>query len=429
MIRSFIFSVISLFLFISVNYTQSFDSWVVGSTQDISSTPQAGLVLAGGGTDNDNAMSWMLQRADGGDVVILRTSGTDGYNDYFMNQLGVTVNSVETIRINNSSGSADPYVLEKVGQAELLFFAGGDQTTYYDYWQGTLLQDTINYLINNKQITVGGTSAGMMILGEYQYVPQSLGVLSSEALSDPFHQYMDTIYRNQFLNHPIMGNTINDSHFDNDGRAGRLTAFLARMTVEDDIQSKGIAANEVTAICIDENNIAHVYGDHPTYDDYAYFVKARCPEGASSPENCEPGQALHWVNDSMALQVYKVPGTPSGSFTFDLNNWTSGNGGSWEYWFSNQGTLNQVAGSNEMCDLVGVKNKKMHSVSVYPNPAKDYIVVENNKKIPYRIFDGSGKLIYEGKDNQLSIQSWDKGCYTLQFFYESKSYRLNWIKE
>ena len=43
----------------------------------------------GGATENDNAMRWFLNLADGGDVVVLRTSGSDGYNDYMFNQLGV----------------------------------------------------------------------------------------------------------------------------------------------------------------------------------------------------------------------------------------------------------------------------------------------------------------------------------------------------
>ena len=36
-------------------------------------------------------MQWFLQRAGGGDVLILRVSGSDGYQDYFYNELGVDV--------------------------------------------------------------------------------------------------------------------------------------------------------------------------------------------------------------------------------------------------------------------------------------------------------------------------------------------------
>ena len=36
----------------------------------------------GGASENDAAMAWFLERAGGGDVLVLRASGSDGYNDY-----------------------------------------------------------------------------------------------------------------------------------------------------------------------------------------------------------------------------------------------------------------------------------------------------------------------------------------------------------
>ena len=59
----------------------------------------------GGATEDDNAMKWFLEQANGGDVLILRTSGSDGYNQYFYSQLGISVNSVETIVFDNASAS------------------------------------------------------------------------------------------------------------------------------------------------------------------------------------------------------------------------------------------------------------------------------------------------------------------------------------
>jgi hypothetical protein len=52
-------------------------------TTDVTVTVQKGTVLMGGASENDNAMRWFLERAGGGDVLVLRTSGEDGYNDYF----------------------------------------------------------------------------------------------------------------------------------------------------------------------------------------------------------------------------------------------------------------------------------------------------------------------------------------------------------
>ena len=60
-------------------YSQGYTNWIVGDTADVQpGTVQPGTVLAGGGGDNDTAMQWMLSRAGGGDVVVIRASGSDG---------------------------------------------------------------------------------------------------------------------------------------------------------------------------------------------------------------------------------------------------------------------------------------------------------------------------------------------------------------
>ncbi|MBW4361373.1 hypothetical protein [Flavobacterium taihuense] len=69
----------ALFVFcfgISVQ-SQTYTSWKVGSTTDVSSTTTGGMCLMGGGTDNDDAIKWMLQKSGGGDVVVLRSAVTD----------------------------------------------------------------------------------------------------------------------------------------------------------------------------------------------------------------------------------------------------------------------------------------------------------------------------------------------------------------
>ncbi len=84
----------------------------------------------GGGTDNDDAIKWMFQKAGGGDVVVLRSAGTDGYNTYMYSELGVPVNSVETIIIDTRGKASIAAIATKIRNAEALFIAGGDQATY-----------------------------------------------------------------------------------------------------------------------------------------------------------------------------------------------------------------------------------------------------------------------------------------------------------
>ena len=78
-----------------------YTSWITGDEGNSMAQPSPGVVLMGGASEHDEAMKWFLEQANGGDVVVIRASGSDGYNDYMFSDLGVTVNSVETIRFDN----------------------------------------------------------------------------------------------------------------------------------------------------------------------------------------------------------------------------------------------------------------------------------------------------------------------------------------
>ena len=93
--------------------------------------------MMGGASEHDEAMKWFLQRCNGGDVLVLRASGSNGYNAYMYSQLGVDINSVETIVCNSPDASFDPYVHQQINQAEGIWFAGGDQWDYVSYWRNT----------------------------------------------------------------------------------------------------------------------------------------------------------------------------------------------------------------------------------------------------------------------------------------------------
>ena len=161
---------------------QDYVVYLSGDSADVQTVVQPAFVLAGGGPDNDEAMRWMLSRTGGGDVVVIRASGSDGYNPYFYSELGVPVNSVETIVFRNRNASYSPYIVDKLSKAELIWIAGGDQGKYYDYWAGTPVGDILVAAANAGNRVMGGTSAGMMILGGIVYAPVGTGVISGEAL-------------------------------------------------------------------------------------------------------------------------------------------------------------------------------------------------------------------------------------------------------
>ncbi len=370
-------TIILLLTYSAMLHAQGYQSWLTGSSNDINTNHEPGLVLAGGGTDNDFAMQWMLQKAQGGDVVIIRTTGSNGYNSYFFSELGISLNSVESIRIDNREGANQDYVAQRIRGAEVLFIAGGDQTTYYDNWLNTKVHEAILYLINEKKVTIGGTSAGMAVLSEFFYVPTGSSLVSTEALANPYHPNSNNIGSANFISHPQLGNTITDTHFDNRTRAGRTVSFLARMAKDSNINPRGIACNERTAVCVSPNGVARVFGVDSNPNTFAYFIQTNCLIPESIPENCERGEKLHWVKDNKALKVYRVKGDQTGSASFNIANWTNGNGGEWFHWYVNNGVLIQEAGDAELCSTTSIQDTASGTkdFQIYPIPGDSVLKV------------------------------------------------------
>lgn len=388
---------------------QGYTNWVTGDPTD--ATPanfKSGVVLAGGGGDNDDAMQWMLERADGGDVVVIRASNSDGYNDYFFSELGVNVNSVETIRFDNIAASSDDYVIQQIRNAEVLFIAGGDQYDYYQFWKDNAIEEAINFLINEKKITVGGTSAGMAILGNAYYTPSAGSLTTEQALANPYHTNVEILGHDDFIHIPLLNNLVTDTHFDDRDRGGRQVVFLARLVENYHEQVFGIACNEWTAVCVDDTGIARVFGEYPDYDEYAYFLKSNCFSEIGG-EVIQPNTPLTWNRGGQAVNVYQAPGRIDGSTTFDLNDWKTSSGGNWQNWFVENGNLIKVATTETGCEDEPLstleEDKKMMSlVSISPNPTSDCWRISNLPKdvVQISIFSTTGIKLKELSEETLS---------------------------
>ncbi|PHX74672.1 MAG: cyanophycinase [Chitinophagaceae bacterium] len=303
-------------------------TYLTGDATDVNTSTSAGLVLMGGGTDVDAAIKWMLERSGGGDVVVIRSTGTNGYNKYMYNL--AKVNSVETIVIDSRAKANLLLVRDKIKNAEALFIAGGDQWNYVNYWKDTPVEEAINYLVNIKNLPIGGTSAGLAILGSHYFSAQNGTVTSTQALPNPYTTLVQ-IGGNDFVNTPFMLNTITDSHYSQRTRQGRHIAFMARIMKDNLIANvKGIGVDEQTAVCIDQNGIGKVFGIND-----AYFLKNE----SSGPEICTSGNPLTWNLNSLAIKAYKIKGNSICNGNFDAVNWTFSGGTSFHYYVNN-GILN-----------------------------------------------------------------------------------------
>ena len=285
-------------------------AYITGDSIDIHTKTQAGLLLAGGSTDVDEAMAWMLKRSNGGDIVVLRATGSDGYNEYLYNL--VKVNSVETLIIDNREKAFLPEVALKIRNAEAVFIAGGDQWNYVKYWKNSPVQEALNYLINSKKVPIGGTSAGLAILGQAYFSAEFDTVVTDEALQNPYNQKV-ALGAKDFLDMPFLQNIITDSHYTQRNRQGRHITFMARLMQDHGFKKiRGIGVDEKTAVCINEDGFATVFGKND-----AYFLEAK----PYQPELCQPNKPLTWSQNQKAIKVFKITAIETGSKPFSIQKW------------------------------------------------------------------------------------------------------------
>ncbi|PYQ62817.1 MAG: peptidase S51 [Acidobacteria bacterium] len=302
------FSLLALAAILALPAEGKVTRYLTGNAADVV-VPLAGPAhdFGGGGTDVDAALQWIIDQVRGCtgaacttkiDVVVLRSSGANGYNDYIYAMNGV--DSVETLVITSAKDADTPEVEATVKNAEVVFFAGGDQCDYVRYFKGTKVESAVQY-VYAKGGGVGGTSAGLAIQGDFTYDGCTGSALSSDALANPYDHTITFTY--DFFHWPNMQDTLTDSHFVTRDRMGRTLAFLARQIQDGKAATAwGVAVNEATSLEVDKNGRATVVGDGP-----AYFILAD-----HAPEVCQPKVPLTYSN-------YKIWKVPAGG-TFDLRN-------------------------------------------------------------------------------------------------------------
>ena len=243
---------------------KNFDYFVSGDPrQSRAKQTQFGLALMGGGGTVDAAFKFIADHAGRGHIVILRAVSDDSfdpddgdYGEKFLKQWGPVV-SAETIVFHHREAANDARVLAALRGADGIFLAGGDQANYIRYWKGTPVQELLNAHVKANR-PIGGSSAGLAILGHYSYTAFDGGSMESKvALADPFNSGMTL--ESDFLHYNFLDDVITDTHFSRRSRLGRLIAFIARLD-KDNPAAKifGIGVDEKTALLIDANGIGQL---------------------------------------------------------------------------------------------------------------------------------------------------------------------------
>jgi cyanophycinase len=282
----------------------------LGSDLDAQTRTEPGIALMGGGADLDEAFRWLCAKGNGGDFLILRATGKDDYNKY-VNKL-CQMNSVATLIIPNRKAAQEPAVARMIRKATVIFIAGGDQSHYVNFWKGTPVEDAINAHVTSDK-AIGGTSAGLAILGQFVYgclqdKPNDPDLTSREVLDNPYAPRV-TLMRD-FLKMPGLDNLLTDSHFAKRDRMGRSLGFLARIVADGwSKDPREIAIDEKSAVLMEVNGQTKVVGSGQG----AYFLQV-----TDAPEICKPSQPLTLRN----VAVYHAP---TGA-TFNTREW-KGEGG------------------------------------------------------------------------------------------------------
>jgi cyanophycinase len=205
------------------------------------------LVLVGGREDRGPGVALRAAAADG-PVVVVTTATSIRHEvgpEYARLFRALGADDVRLLHPRSRAEAADPRLLERVADAEALFFVGGDQRRL------TVLADTpLARLLHARWragATVAGTSAGAMALA-------SIALCGGPGAD---HQEPNPLALVPGLG--LLRDAVVDTHFSQRGRLPRLLAAVARNP-----HALGIGIDEDTAALVEGDELrvvgrGHVY--------------------------------------------------------------------------------------------------------------------------------------------------------------------------
>ncbi|WLD57192.1 Type 1 glutamine amidotransferase-like domain-containing protein [Salinispirillum sp. LH 10-3-1] len=265
------------------------------------------LLLMGGGSDVDAAFSQRVApHIQGGNIVVLRTTGTGAYNTYLQDLTNAA--SVETLIVDTRNKANSDYVDWVIRTAEFVFMSGGDQSDYLNQWEGTKVQDAIQY-VYSKGGVIGGTSAGNAVLGEFIYDPDGVaGAVSAEVVTDFCHNTINI--SDDFVHAPPLAGVITDTHFYERDRMGRLMVLQAHLPTS----TRGVGVSEGTSLWVTANGQAVVDGAYEVYvvraDGQTSYQQTSCGQPVIISNMLRykllPGDTYNFANNSSNVTPIRI---------------------------------------------------------------------------------------------------------------------------
>jgi len=238
--------------------------------------------LAGGGSSSpfDDGRKRFFQEGSNGKDIVLIAQGTEQLefvNEVFDFYAYGKSGSVTSLNITTRDQANDARLAQIIQGADLIWFGGGAQSFYQSIWVGTALFRALARAAANN-VAIGGTSAGMAILGEAAYVELPWDSVKSRfATLDPRDQRINIQTQGSQLpfnalsagRDAPLNSFITDTHFSWRDRMGRLATFAAKSG------KRGLGIDESTALLIERvgsNWNWSVFGEG-----YAYVVAPSSP--------------------------------------------------------------------------------------------------------------------------------------------------------
>ena len=245
---------------------------------------QGSIMLVGGGAESyggwsDEPYQWFVDESDSGIIINIDVDAASSWYPGYFRSLGAAEGS-HALQIANATAANDMATYTDLISASGIFIEGGDQWDYVNIWKGTLVEDAIHRVFAAGG-AIGGTSAGLAILGEVVFDARYGNIYPEEAAYDPYDYHLT--FTDDFLT--ILPDVIADSHFNTRGRIGRLVPFIARR-IQDfgDSTIIGIGVEEKTAFCIGSDRTATVYGECVTVIRAGEYSTVKCSSGV--PLSC-----------------------------------------------------------------------------------------------------------------------------------------------
>lgn len=233
----------------------------LGLTASVSA---AGMVVAAGGgaegaIGDTSAWSYrlykrLLQTGDvTGDqrirVVILSAACESRFLPEYFQWLGA--HEALNLKIASREDANDPNLLRPLESADVVFIKGGEAAQYYDLWNETLLETQLRTVVQQRGGSIGGTSAGAMILAQYAFSGgqelQPLDVLADAHARGLQDQDGRSGIHSDFLG--FLPELILDTHYTGRGRLGRLLGLHAATVQEQKVSSLlGLGLDERTGL-------------------------------------------------------------------------------------------------------------------------------------------------------------------------------------